>query len=108
VSSQPRDSQDPLPFDDTGSGAISREESDSEDPGEGRRSPGRPRVWASEAERKRAYREQLAADFAEPERLRRELRSARKAIADKDREISRLKRDLTRSEAATGTRSSSR
>jgi hypothetical protein len=38
------------------------------------RKMGRPRKWATEAERKRAYRERLAADIAEPERLRRELR----------------------------------
>ncbi|MFN8039171.1 MAG: hypothetical protein U0Q07_08180 [Acidimicrobiales bacterium] len=37
------------------------------------RKMGRPRKWSSEAERKRAYRERLAADLAEPERLRREL-----------------------------------
>ncbi len=43
------------------------------------RKVGRPRKWATEAERKRAYRERLAADIAEPERLRRELRNARRA-----------------------------
>jgi chromosome segregation ATPase len=53
-------------------------------------------VWASEAERKRAYRERLAADRAEPERLRRELRAERKRVADQDRQLSRFVQDLTR------------
>jgi hypothetical protein len=52
---------------------------------------GRPRIWESEAERKRAYRDRKARDLAEPERLRRELRNARKQIANRDREISRLR-----------------
>lgn len=49
------------------------------------RKMGRPRKWTSEAERKRAYRERLAADHAEPERLRRELRNAKRRVADRDR-----------------------
>jgi hypothetical protein len=36
---------------------------------------GRPRLWASDAERKRAYRQRLAQDAANPQRLRRELRT---------------------------------
>jgi hypothetical protein len=59
------------------------------DPAAGRR--GRPRIWESEAERKRAYRERKARDLAEPERLRRELRNARKRIVNRDREIGRLR-----------------
>jgi hypothetical protein len=57
---------------------------------------GRPRVWTSEAERKRAYRERLAADHAEPERLRRELRVERERVADQDRQLARLRREVTR------------
>ncbi len=60
---------------------------------------GRPRKWGSEAERKRAYRERLATDLAEPQRLRRELRNANRRIADRDRRIGELERDLARAEA---------
>lgn len=94
------DNQDALPFDEddpTKEPASAEHSGDIED---GRRRPGRPRVWASEAERKRAYRERLAADLAEPDRLRKELRAERRMIAEKDREITRLKRDLARAEAA--------
>ncbi len=55
---------------------------------------GRPRKWASEAERKRAYRERLAADLAEPDRLRRELRNANRRVASRDSEIKRLRRAI--------------
>jgi chromosome segregation ATPase len=61
-----------------------------------RRPPGRPRKWASEAERKRAYRTRRAADLAEPERLRLELRQARAQIAELEREAFRLRRTATR------------
>jgi chromosome segregation ATPase len=57
---------------------------------------GRPRIWASEAERKKAYRERLAADHAEPERLRRVLRIERKRVAERDQRLARLDRKLTR------------
>ncbi len=60
---------------------------------------GRPRLWTSEAERKRAYRERLAADCAEPERLRRELRTERKRVADQERKLARLDRILRDSRA---------
>jgi predicted RNase H-like nuclease (RuvC/YqgF family) len=60
---------------------------------------GRPRKWESEAERKRAYRERLAADLAEPERLRRELRNAKRQGAEKARRLSEMERDLARAEA---------
>jgi predicted RNase H-like nuclease (RuvC/YqgF family) len=66
---------------------------------------GRPRKWASEAERKRAYRERLAADHAEPERLRRELRNAKRRIADRDRRIAEAERDLARADAEIERRS---
>lgn len=55
---------------------------------------GRPRKWSSEAERKRAYRERLAADLAEPDRLRRELRNANRRVASRDGEIKRLRRAI--------------
>lgn len=93
-------SQDSLPFGEAELEAVAPEESSAEDGEEGRRRAGRPRVWASEAERKRAYRERLATDFAEPDRLRKELRSERKKVAEKDREIARLQRELDRSKAA--------
>ena len=94
------DNQDALPFDEvapTKEPSVAEHLGDNED---GRRRPGRPRVWASEAERKRAYRGRLAADFAEPDRLRKELRAARNSVVEKDREITRLKRELARAEAA--------
>jgi chromosome segregation ATPase len=61
-----------------------------------RRGPGRPRKWATEAERKRAYRERLAADIAEPARLRRDLRAARKRIGELEQALTDLRRDYTR------------
>jgi chromosome segregation ATPase len=64
---------------------------------------GRPRKWESDAERKRAYRERLAADFAEPDRLRRELRNERRRVASRDRQLARLRRDLERTEAEIAT-----
>ena len=99
VARRTQDPQDSLPFGEAQSGVPPADQSDSEEGEGGRRRPGRPRVWASEADRKRAYRERLAADFAEPDRLRRELRVARKTIAERDGEIGRLQRELARSEA---------
>lgn len=69
------------------------------------RKMGRPRKWSSEAERKRAYRERLAADLAEPERLRRELRNAKLRVADRDRRLAEAERDLARAEAEIKRRS---
>jgi hypothetical protein len=64
---------------------------------------GRPRKWANEADRKRAYRERLAADLSEPARLRRDLRSERtrsaafaRASEQRRRELEETKRLLTR------------
>ena len=65
-----------------------------------RRGPGRPRKWADEAERKRAYRARLAEDMAEPARLRAELREARASIRRLERELDRTDRGLTRAKAA--------
>jgi hypothetical protein len=39
---------------------------------------GRPRKWDSDADRKRAYRQRLAADLEQPRRLREELRNERR------------------------------
>jgi hypothetical protein len=88
-----RPEQDHLPFD-TDPAAPPDEIPATEQPTIERPRRGRPRVWTSEAERKRAYRERLAADHAEPERLRRELRAERKHVADRDRQLVRLRRDL--------------
>ena len=74
-------------------------------PGSPSRKMGRPRKWATEAERKRAYRERLAADVAEPDRLRRELRNARRQSAEKSRRLARAERELARAEAEIERRS---
>ena len=91
--------QDSLPFDTPDSGtpaAITPGPAATESQ---RPRRGRPRKWASEADRKRAYRQRLAADLAEPERLRRELRTERQRAARKDLEIDRLTRDLAQTSA---------
>jgi predicted nuclease with TOPRIM domain len=59
---------------------------------------GRPRKWASEAERKRAYRERKAEDLAAPERLRTELRDARSDIRRLEKDRSRLERKVAQLE----------
>jgi chromosome segregation ATPase len=85
--------------------AASRRSADAAD--EAPRSPaagrGRPRIWSSEAERKRAYRERLARDVAEPVRLRAELRAEqqnsrqlRTEIDGLTKTVDRLRRELTR------------
>lgn len=51
--------------------------------------PGRPRRWASNAERARAYRARKASDFAEPVRLRRELADERLATKSLKDELAR-------------------
>jgi hypothetical protein len=51
---------------------------------------GRPRKWASEAERKRAYRARKADELAEPERLRMELQEARSVIRRLEKQCVRL------------------
>lgn len=100
-----RDTQDSLPFEGVESDAPRGSDPRSADANGGARGPGRPRIWASEAERKRAYRERLASDFAEPDRLRRELRAERKKGAEKDRETKQLKRELARTKAEIERRS---
>ena len=59
---------------------------------------GRPRKWATEAERKRAYRERLATDHAEPDRLRRELRAERKRVAERERRLATRDGELARAQ----------
>ena len=64
---------------------------------------GRPRKWATEADRKHAYRQRLAVELAEPAELRRELRAERARSAalartaeQRGRELDRTKRLLAR------------
>jgi hypothetical protein len=62
---------------------------------------GRPRKWASEAERKRAYRKRLAADLEDPLTLLRELRTARRRAAGLKQENDRLRARLAAAEQRT-------
>lgn len=104
---KPDPAQVPLPFDlpeddHEGQEPERAEAATPEAPGPATKAPskrGRPRKWASEAERKRAYRERLATDFAEPDRLRKELRNERRRVASRDRRIAELRRDLEGSAA---------
>jgi hypothetical protein len=64
----------------------------------GLRKVGRPRKWATEADRKRAYRERLAADLDEPLALRRELRTERRRTAGLQQENHRLRTRLAAAE----------
>jgi hypothetical protein len=50
------------------------------EPAAGARRPGRPRVWASEAERAKAYRARRAAELADPDGLRVQVRTLRAQI----------------------------
>jgi hypothetical protein len=60
---------------------------------------GRPRIWESEAERKRAYRERKAAELANPERLRAELRNERRRVAYRDLQLAGVRAELNRAVA---------
>jgi hypothetical protein len=64
-------------------------------PGAGPRRVGRPRKWASEAERKQAYRQRLAADLEDPLTVRRELRTERRRAAGLKQENDRLRARLS-------------
>jgi hypothetical protein len=55
---------------------------------------GRPRQWASEADRKRGYRQRLAVDLAEPVRLRRGLRVEKARAVRLAERVSRLEAQL--------------
>jgi chromosome segregation ATPase len=48
------------------------------------------------------HRQPKSRQTPEPDRLRQELRAERKAVAQKDREIARLTREVARAEAAMG------
>jgi hypothetical protein len=94
-----RRDQSELPF-----GAVPVDGADDPSSTEAPRVPrGRPRKWATEADRKRAYRERLAADLSEPARLRRDLRSERgrsaafaRASEQRRRELDQTKQLLAR------------
>ncbi|MFI5041708.1 MAG: hypothetical protein ACHQNA_07650 [Acidimicrobiales bacterium] len=60
------------------------------------RRPGRPRRWADDAERKRAYRQRKAADLAEPLRLREARTSAEAEAATARREAAAAKAESER------------
>jgi hypothetical protein len=62
--------------------------------GAGPRRVGRPRKWASEAERKQAYRQRLAADLEDPLTVRRELRTERRRAAGLQQQNDRLRARL--------------
>jgi chromosome segregation ATPase len=68
-------------------------------PAEQHRSLGRPRVWGSEAERKRAYRARKAAELAGPSQLRDELRAARRALARATARAERAEAEAARQRA---------
>ena len=63
-----------------------------------KRGPGRPRKWADDAERLRAYRERKAAELAEPQRLREEVRELRRRVRDIESELAREKVARTKAE----------
>ena len=64
-------------------------------------SVGRPRKWASEAERKQAYRQRLAADLEDQLTLRRDLRTERRRTAGLKQENDRLRARLAVAERRT-------
>ena len=60
--------------------------------------PGRPRKWADDAERARAYRLRRATELADPERLRAECRTLRRQVGHLTRKLTRFEGDLQRVE----------
>ena len=62
-----------------------------DEPGRG---PGRPRKWADDAERARAYRLRRAAELADPEGLRAERRTLRRQVGHLTRKLARLEGSL--------------
>ena len=62
-----------------------------DEPGKG---PGRPRKWADDAERARAYRLRRAAELADPEGLRAERRTLRRQVGHLTRKLARLEGSL--------------
>jgi chromosome segregation ATPase len=55
---------------------------DGQDEQPSKRGPGRPRKWANDAERVRAYRARKAAEHADVDQLRRDRRALRRQVAD--------------------------
>ena len=72
-------------------------------PDQHKRGPGRPRIWADDAERKRAYRARRAAELAEPHRLRDEAAASRKAATAANAEVQAARRALQRAEQRAAT-----
>lgn len=68
-------------------------------PAESRR-PGRPRVWASEAERAKAYRARRAAELADPDGLRMQVRTLRAEVRRLARAVERESTSRRTAEAA--------
>jgi hypothetical protein len=64
--------------------------------GETGRRRGRPRKWASDAERQAAYRARRNVELADADGLRRELREARSALARLTRERDSLARQVAK------------
>jgi chromosome segregation ATPase len=67
-------------------------------PEQRKRPLGRPRIWASEAERKRAYRARRAAELAEPHRVRDEAQAARAEATAAKSQLQTATRALQRAE----------
>src|SRR4051812_47779429 len=67
-------------------------------PDQQKRGPGRPRKWASDAERKRAYRARKAAELADPYRIREQARSAIGEAAAARSELETARRAVQRAE----------
>ena len=62
---------------------------------------GRPRKWATDAERQAAYRARRALELADVDGLRRELRETRAALAALTKERNRLRRQVPKNEEAS-------
>lgn len=81
--------QPPLPFTPDGISSASEEPAK-------RRPPGRPRKWASDAERSRAYRDRRRLELADPQRLREERRDLQGQVAELTVELNRERRRAQR------------
>lgn len=66
---------------------------------EERRRPGRPRKWATEAERVRAYRQRKAEEHADVDQVRLERRQLRRQLSDAVRGRARAEAAAQRTEA---------
>lgn len=72
-------------------------------PEQQQRPPGRPRKWATEADRKRAYRARRATELAEPHSLRTEAQQARAAATRAEAEAATAARAAQRAEQRAAT-----